>query len=351
MTGPDVPDRLTRVARELGPEVLADAVVRGRELAVERLAGLLADALVAEVLAGRAAGAAPAPAAAARPEPAAPPGPSVPPESAPPPVPPPRTDAAPLPDEVLYAFALTRADLPVPADPPGAPDGGRPLELVTDGDLGLLVRRVPRADLEVDPDDLSEGGRLALLARGHDAVVRAAVAAGPVLPLRLGTAVPDATAARRLLAEHAAVAREQLTRIGDAREWGVRLVRPADGEEAGDGGPRPDREELTGTAYLAQRRQALRQREEAARDAARAADRLEQVLDPHVRECLHRGAAPASGLLLDLACLVAPDAEEAFLAAVGELRTELEDDGLALEVSGPWPPYSFAALTAEGSGG
>ncbi|MGY1777376.1 GvpL/GvpF family gas vesicle protein [Geodermatophilus sp. SYSU D00804] len=345
MTGPDVPDRLTRVARELGPDVLADAVVRGRELAVERLAGLVADALVAEVLAGRAAGAAPAPAPAARPEPAAPP------EPAPPPVPPPRTDAAPLPGEVLYAFALAPADLPVPADPPGAPHGGRPLELVTDGDLGLLVRRVPRADLEVDPDDLSEGGRLALLARGHDAVVRAAVAAGPVLPLRLGTAVPDETAARRLLAEHAAVAREQLTRIGDAREWGVRLVRPAGGEEAADGGSRPDREELTGTAYLARRRQALREREEAARDAARAADRLEQALDPHVRECLHRGAAPASGLLLDLACLVVPDAEEAFLAAVGDLRTELEDDGLALEVSGPWPPYSFAALTAEGHGG
>ena len=56
----------------------------------------------------------------------------------------------------------------------------------------------------MDADDLSETGRLAVLARGHDAVVRAAVDAGPVLPLRFGTVVADEDGARRLLRKHAA---------------------------------------------------------------------------------------------------------------------------------------------------
>jgi hypothetical protein len=61
---------------------------------------------------------------------------------------------------------------------------------VAAGDLALLVSPVSPDDLRIDEDDLSENGRLATLARGHDAVVRAAAALGPVLPLRFGTVVP-----------------------------------------------------------------------------------------------------------------------------------------------------------------
>jgi hypothetical protein len=298
-------DELERLARDAVPEVLAAALDRAREQAVTRLADLLTEAIVAEALTG-------APAS-------------------PPPAP-----------EALYAYGITPAGLPLPEEVRALTEGAR-IERVASGDLALLVSRVLPDELRIDEDDLSETGRLATLARGHDAVVRAAAGAGPVLPLRFGTVVPDEAAARRLLEEHAGSARDQLRRIGDNHEWGVKLVRRL-GEPVA-AGPRPvDREGVSGTEYLARRRQALREREDADRSSSGAAQLLEETLAPYVSESLRRGGSPGSSLLLDLAFLVPPERESAFLAAAAELREKLEPDGLEVEVSGPWPPYSFAAL-------
>jgi len=311
-------DELDRLARTAAPEVLAAALERAREQAVARLADLLTDAIVAQALTGS-----PTPAPAPRPAAL-------------------RTDDVETDGEALYAYGITPAGLPLPGEVQALTEGGR-IDRVAAGDLALLVSRVLPDELRIDEDDLSETGRLATLARGHDAVVRAAAGSGPVLPLRFGTVVPDEAAARRLLEEHAGSARAQLRRIGDNHEWGVKLVRRLD--EPAVLGPRPvDRAGVSGTEYLARRRQALHAREDEERSAAGAADLLEEALAPHVSESLRRGGSPGSSLLLDLAFLVPPERETAFLAAAGELREKLEPDGLEVEVSGPWPPYSFAAL-------
>jgi hypothetical protein len=297
---------LAALARDMADDVLAEATARAREKATDRLADLLADAIVAEAL-GRSAD-----------------GPRAdPPDSA----------------EVLYAYGITRAGCAPPEDV------GAAVETLRDGDLGLLVSRARTDELRVDADDLSEGGQLAVLARRHDAVVRGAVRNGPVLPLRFGTVVPDEAAARRLLREHGDAAREQLERVGDAHEWGVRLVRALPAE------PEPSRTgtEQSGTDYLARRRQALREKDDATRAAAHGAELLEQTLAPHVTASARRGGSPGSSLLLDLAYLVPSAAETGFLAAVDQLRADLAGQRLTLETTGPWPPYSFSTL--EGGGG
>ena len=311
---------LDRIAREAAPEVLAAALARAKARAETLLADLLTDAIVAQALASAA----------------------------------PRNDAPrPEPSDArsaFYAYAVTWADLRYPADGPALTTGRR-IYLVREDDLGLLVSPVAPDELEVDPDDLSETGRLALLARGHDAVVRAAADAGPVLPLRFGTVVPDEGAARTLLRAHVGAAREQLRRIGTAREWGVRLVRtlPADDEPALAGGAR--RAGLSGTEYLTRRRQALQRADDVTRAAADCAERLQDSLAGHVTESLRRGGSPGSSLLLDMAYLVPTETEAEFLGQVQHLTEDLETQGLALEVTGPWPPYSFVALTPEGSDG
>jgi Gas vesicle synthesis protein GvpL/GvpF len=323
-----VNEELARLAREAAPEVLAAALDRAREQAVARLADLLADAIVTEALRG--------------------PVEAPPPEERPPEERPPedqRPERPPEPadiSEALYAYGITSADGPLPEGVPGLnPDA--PIERVTVGDLGLLVNRVTTDQLQVDADDLSETGRLATLARSHDAVVRAAAAAAPVLPFRFGTVVPDKTAACRLLAEHGDTARAQLRRIGTSREWGIKIVRrsaepdPADSRTV-------DRVGVSGTEYLARRRRSLEERESAERTAERTAQQVEEALRPHVTESVRRGGSPGSPLLLDLAVLVPPNREAAFAAATAELRERLASDRLELEVSGPWPAYSFAAL-------
>jgi hypothetical protein len=309
-----------RLAREAAPEVLAAAVARARTQAEARLTDLLTEAIVARAL------------AAADPRAEAPP-------------PEPVDDAG----AALYAYAVTWADLHYPADGPALTTGRR-IDLVREGDLGLLVSPVATSELEVDADDLSETGRLAVLARGHDAVVRAAADGGPVLPLRFGTAVPDEEGARTLLRTHAASVREQLRRIGTAREWGVRLVRTLAGAEPALAGG-AQRDGLSGTEYLSRRRQALQREDDITRTAAQCAERLQDELSGHATESLRRGGSPGSSLLLDMAYLVPTETEAGFLDRVQHLTEDLEARGLTLEVTGPWPPYSFAALTPEGSDG
>ena len=163
-----------------------------------------------------------------------------------------------------------------------------------------------------------------------------------MLPLRFGTVVPDEAAARRLLDEHARLGAPAAAADRDAREWGVKLVRRLD--QPVPVGPRPqDRVGVTGTEYLTRRRQALDQYDSAEAAAEEAAQLLIDALRPHVTESVRRGGSPGSSLLLDLAVLVGADAEAAFLATAAELRQRLEPDGLEVEVSGPWPPYSFAS--------
>jgi hypothetical protein len=306
-------EELDRIARGAVPEVLEAALARARERAVTRLADLLTDAIVAQALTAAVPAAAPAARSTTRSD-----------------------DGL-----ALYAYGITAAGHPLPDET--ALTGDAPLRRVTSGELGLLVSPVRPDELRVDEDDLSETGRLATLARGHDAVVRAAAQGGPVLPLRFGTVVADEAAARRLLDEHGDAARERLRRIGDTREWGVKLVRRLDAPTSI--GPRPeDRAGVTGTEYLARRRQALAQQDSAEATAGKAADLLLEALSPHVADSVRRGGSPGSSLLLDVAYLVAPSAEAGFLTAVADLRERLAPDALEVEVSGPWPPYSFASL-------
>ena len=312
---------LDRIAREAAPEVLAAALARARTQAEARLTDLLTDAIVARALAAA------APRAGI-------------------PSPEPVDDA----EQACYAYAIAGADLRYPTDGP-ALTPGRPIALVREGDLGLLISPVGPQELDVDPDDLSETGRLAVLARGHDAVVRAAAGAGPVLPLRFGTAVPDEDAARELLRTHAASAREQLRRIGTAREWGIRLARTLDPEVEPALAGRTERDGLSGTEYLSRRRSALQRGDDLTRTAAECAERLQDALSGHVSESLQRGGSPGSSLLLDMAYLVPTASEAAFLGTVQQLTEDLAGRGLTLEVTGPWPPYSFAALTPGGSDG
>jgi len=322
---------LDRIAREAAPEVLAAALERARTQAEARLADLLTDAIVACAL------------PAAEPHVEEPHAEEAPAE-APSPAPADATGTA------LYAYAVTWADLRYPVDGP-ALTSGRRIDLIRQDDLGLLVSPVTPDELRVDPDDLSETGRLAVLARGHDGVVRAAADGGPVLPLRFGTVVPDEDAARTLLRTHAASAGEQLRRIDTAREWGVRLLRtlPAGGEPALAGGA--PRSGLSGTEYLARRREALQREEDLTRTAGACAERLQDVLAAHVAESLRRGGSPGSSLLLDMAYLVPAGTETEFLGQVRQLTEDLAPRGPTLELTGPWPPYSFVALSAGGSDG
>jgi phenylpyruvate tautomerase PptA (4-oxalocrotonate tautomerase family) len=247
-------------------------------------------------------------------------------------------------DTGLYAFAIIPAR---PVDLAGVPgiDGVEPLRIVQQGELGLVVSRM-RMDLmaDVNEEDLSETSALAVLARRHDEVVRKVFDLGPVLPLRFGTVVADDDGAHRLLEHYAAAARRRLAHLDTHREWGVRLTREEPGSDADTAEQdRAERAQMSGTSYLAARRDALQRGQRAEQETAALVQRVEDALSEYAVDLAQRGG-PGSGALAEFAYLVPEDRQSAFLDAVEGLRKEVADEHLLLELTGPWPPYSFATL-------
>jgi hypothetical protein len=241
----------------------------------------------------------------------------------------------------LYAVRLGGADR-VPAGP--GVDGEHP-RLVAEGPLVAVVGTV--REEEFDEAALARAmedlGRIERLARAHHAVIVEAAADLPTAPLRLATVYRDDEAVGRMLRERAAEFGTVLERVRDRREWGVKVYvdakpdAPAE-EPAPTGNP--------GTAYLLRRR-AARDRGAQARERARAvADRIDDTL-AEVAAGAHRMKpqdARLSGreqeMVLNATYLVDVADEEEFRAALAAVGA----DGATVELTGPWPPFSFATL-------
>jgi gas vesicle protein GvpL/GvpF len=242
-------------------------------------------------------------------------------------------------ESVVYIYALMQSS-PMDLDEmPAVGDADR-VRMVSHGHLAALVSDVSLAAVQLPEEALTEHGRLAQLATDHDSVVRAALVRTPVLPLRLATVVANDGAVVRILDEYAATALPRLHELSGHLEWGVRLRtehrEPKTSARLGVSGQ-------SGTDYLASRRNALQ--------AAKGQRNRDSALAYAVHETLAQHATESTLLagkgqdqLLRSAYLVASESEAAFLAEVDGEAASVGDDGLNLELSGPWPPYSFARL-------
>jgi hypothetical protein len=226
-------------------------------------------------------------------------------------------------------------------------DGERP-RLVVEGELAAVVGSVDasRFDEEALTRDLADLGRLESLARAHHAVVAETARTHPTAPVRLATIYRDDDAVRRLLADRAAEFSAILKRVEGRWEWGVKAyVRPTTRPEEPDAGsPSPSTSDRPGTSYLLRRR-ADRDRGEQERERARTvADDLHRTLLTHAvaGRLFMLQDARLSGrseeMVLNATYLVDVGKEDSFRSAVESA------DGAAVDLTGPWPPFSFASL-------
>lgn len=219
-------------------------------------------------------------------------------------------------------------------------------EVVRGEQLGVVVSEVDLGILaQVNGAQDAEG--LGVLARRHDTVVReAAAAADAVLPFRLGTVVSDRDAARQYLDSGADVLLPALRRVQGCGEWSVTVHGDSRGRppSPADAHP-PTHEDLAapgaGTAYLRRRRRELGRLDELRRAKAQAGEDVAHALRAHAVD-VTAGRARAHDALLCETYLVRRAAEAAFLAEVGRCESCLAEFQLSLELTGPWPPYSFA---------
>jgi hypothetical protein len=181
------------------------------------------------------------------------------------------------------------------------------------------------------------------VARTHDEVVRAVAAAAAVAPMRLVTIYEDDENVRRQVERLRDQLESALDRVAGSAEWSVKVY----SRDAATPSAPPTRE-TSGAAYLKRKREDAAARRSIEDRADRVAGELHDALT--ARSHASRLLAPqdprlsgrAERMIHNGAYLVAYAQEQDFRTTVEALSEWYPD--LAIELQGPWPPYSFAVL-------
>lgn len=252
-----------------------------------------------------------------------------------------------------YLYALvSHEDLP----PVTGIDGGSPLSLIVENGIAALASPVPLAEFgeEALRRNLDDVRWLEEKARLHESIVEAALAKGPVLPMKFGTIFLDVERIREVIRGSAQRMREALEFLRDKEEWGVKAFSNREALRASvlrsDPALRALSREVTtkppGQAFLFKRKiQESASAKSVEREEALARAFLQTiqktVVDLVAPPPLLPEATQAETLVLNLACLVKRERAEAFLAGVEQWNRSHGEEGFRLVTSGPWPPYHF----------
>jgi gas vesicle protein GvpL/GvpF len=245
-------------------------------------------------------------------------------------------------DELLWAYCVTDAGDPAPAD----------VERVEAGGLAVLVNRVPREEFneEALQRNLNDLPWLERVARAHEEVLERALSAGTIVPLRLCTLFDGVESVRRMLEEEGDGFRGALDLLTGREEWGVKvLLDPSKLREAARGDDdEPAAEGLgEGGAYLLRRRQERETRELAGSLARGVAEQVHSRLEEHALASVSRPpqnrelSGHEGEMVLNAAYLVEAERVPQLRDLVSKLQTEHEPLGAHIELTGPWPPYNF----------
>ncbi|MFD0273444.1 GvpL/GvpF family gas vesicle protein [Kitasatospora sp. NPDC127111] len=251
----------------------------------------------------------------------------------------------------LYAVAPGDAD-PAALTGLGGVAGEHP-RLIDGGGLAAVVGTVPGSDFDAPAlqRHLEDPRWLEQAVRAHHRVIDTLARAGHTLPVRFATLYRDDRRVLGLLEEHRRAFRAAIERVADRTEWGVKAYLDAahdhdrQEDDAGDD-PAPDR---PGTAYLLRRRAARDRTAQVLEDAVERARRVHQALSAFAGEAAEHPLQPpeATGIrdpmLLNGAYLVDRSRADELARLVADLR-DTHAGVLRVELTGPWPPYSFVDL-------
>jgi gas vesicle protein GvpL/GvpF len=264
----------------------------------------------------------------------------------------------------VYCVAKGRSAPRLTRMPARLPAMGPPRALRVDAGLWLVVSDAPLshwsgARIEAGMRDLDWVSRCAV---AHEAAIEHVARGGAtVVPMKMFTLFADDA---RAIAHVTRLRRKLdalLARVAGRQEWGLRVTldeRRALTNMGGSGRPpsppgvarrRPGKagspldDGSSGTAFLLRKKAEKDAAQKLVAQARIEADRLFDDLAGRADDARRRrpGADTPGRLLLEAAFLVPVGGARAFRAEVARRGRALSPDGYDLNLSGPWPPYSF----------
>jgi hypothetical protein len=244
---------------------------------------------------------------------------------------------------MIYVYGVARAGA-VAHEPSAKGVFGGLLATITEDGFGIIIEQVDAAVIDATLGEGAKGNETLLhtAVLAHQAVLNALVAEGDLLPFRFGTVVDDETTAIALLGEEKTGFDAALTRVSGHLEWGIKIIRTE--EKAAPAKP------ASGADYL---RQLSAQRTNVADtqgDISRLCDGVAQSVYAQaklVSPLPLRSSDNRERRILNLACLLPRGGEGALNDAINEAVGCFGTLPIQIEISGPWPPFSFSGTELE----
>ena len=256
----------------------------------------------------------------------------------------------------LYLYCLARLSRlpPPPLLGPGV-DGWNSLAVATYQDLAAVWSPVPVEDFsgpeaEERLQDLTWIGPRVIR---HQEVVAGVMRHSPVLPVRFGTIFASLANLEKVLQRHSGTIAKFLERLTDQEEWAVKGMLDRAGAKDELFALKLAREGERLTALSPGKRYFEEQRLRAACDQELQrwlqkvcrevwTDLRDYAAENQERRLLSRETTGSDhDMVWNWALLIPRPAVGGFKARIQEVNAQCADRGLRLEVTGPWPPYSF----------
>ncbi|MGN6814773.1 MAG: GvpL/GvpF family gas vesicle protein [Solirubrobacterales bacterium] len=257
-----------------------------------------------------------------------------------------------------YVYGVVESEADLPEDLVGI-DGRHAPFPVREGQLTAIASHVDLAEFGEESlrENLEDVRWLEGKARAHEEVLEAVLTHNTVIPLRLCTIYKGEDQVRDMLRGERLVFTESLQYLRGRAEVGVKaIVRSSALKEAAlqRSGAGADTEGASsGVQYLHRKRIEGRAREEAAEIGDELAHSIHQPLAELAVEALlnplqrpevsgHEG-----DMILNGVYLVEHEDLARFREAVETLAERFREQGLAVQLTGPWPPYNFVKGSIE----
>jgi hypothetical protein len=236
-----------------------------------------------------------------------------------------------------------------------AADGSPEIILVTEGPVTGVASRVSleEFDSSVLPERLGDAVWLEEKIRAHEQVLDSVLESASVVPCRFCTVYRTEDELRRFLSERSNDLSQALRRVDGRVELGVKAFVDRERFAAGGAVRNDTIRELAehasqvegGRGYLEMRRLEQLVTEELMRFkddvSARLHERLTEASDAGVQLRLQRPEVTGRDeeMVFNAAYLVQD--QPRFEGELGALGDEYRENGVELELTGPWPPYNF----------